>query len=294
MLGAIGSAMEGFGRGKMWRDDMNMRKEELALRQSERQQQRDDIREDRDWQRESRDFMREDRAAIAEGRSIERAAPSPGYAAPPSSGGGGASPARLKVADPVNTNLPPYARAFLNAISVGESAGAYNIRYTPGGGATFEMNDRHPRIFEKGPAGPSSAAGRYQFTATTWDDIAGRDTPFTAANQDQFAWELAKRDYRRKTGGDLDAELRAGNISDRTLAALGTTWAALEQPGQRGKYLATYHDSMKRYSAPPPAASPAAAKPADEPMPINASELVGRSIDTGKAIAGEIIKRMKG
>lgn len=160
-------------------------------------------------------------------------------------GGGSGSVPSLKVADPVNTDLPDYARAFLNSISAGESAGAYNVRYTPKGGQTFELNGSHPRIFEPGPHGPSSAAGRYQFTATTWDGIAGKDTPFTEANQDKYAWELAKRDYRANGGGDLDADLREGRISEQTLSRLGTTWAALK--GDNSRYLKIYHDSLGRY-----------------------------------------------
>ena len=49
---------------------------------------------------------------------------------------------------------------FLNAIAGPESAGRYDVRYTPKGGATFSGYDTHPRIYEPGPKGPSSAAGR--------------------------------------------------------------------------------------------------------------------------------------
>jgi muramidase (phage lysozyme) len=226
MLSSAGAFMEGLGRGKMWRDDKKKDEEELALRKQELEVRRSEA----------------DAFGYGNGRSIMPTGGTNAHAGGSGTYGGYS----LAVADPVNSDLPPYARAFLNSISAGESGGAYNVRYSPNGAVQFDLNGQHPRIFEKGPAGPSSAAGRYQFTATTWDALTGGNVPFTEANQDYWAWELAKQDYRKRTGGDLDAELKAGQISEKTYEALAPTWAAFNS--DRAKWLGVYNDSYARYS----------------------------------------------
>lgn len=205
--------------------------------------------EDRAMQLEDRQLYRrqveEDRAWRAEG----------GAGGGGSGGSGGESDAwgssaePFRASDPVNANLAPHQRAFLNAISAGESGGKYNIRYTPSGGATFDLAGGHPRIFEPGPHGKSSAAGRYQFTWTTWKDIAGADTPFTPENQDTYAWQLASRDYKSKTGRDLDEVLRSEGLTNEIMATLTPTWQAFK--GNRGRWASTYQDSLSRLSGAP-------------------------------------------
>lgn len=163
-----------------------------------------------------------------------------GSGAPP--GGGQASP--LVTTDPVSQNLPSHHRALLNAISGPESGGAYNVRYAPGGGKTFDENGEHPGIFESGPAGPSSAAGRYQFTKTTWDNLTG-GAPFTRENQDAAAIQLAKSEYQRKTGRDLDTDLQQNGLTPQMASVLAPTWAGLgDNPG---KAIGQYRASMARY-----------------------------------------------
>lgn len=159
----------------------------------------------------------------------------------PSGGGGGSS--RMTVAGPVAEDMPGYQRAFLNSIAVGESGGAYNVRYTPRGGETFQETGDHPRIFEKGPHGPSSAAGRYQFTATTWDDLGGGE--FTRENQDRRAWELATRDYKARTGRELDRDLAKDGLTPQITKALAPTWAAFNSKPDR--YISEYEASLTRY-----------------------------------------------
>jgi muramidase (phage lysozyme) len=181
--------------------------------------------------------------------SYSRIGDEDGYYAPdrwrstptPSEGGGGGS--RMTVADPVVADMPGYQRAFLNAIALGESGGAYNVRYTPRGGQTFEETGDHPRIFEKGPHGPSSAAGRYQFTATTWDDMGGG--AFTRENQDRKAWELAVRDYKARTGRNLDQDLAKDGLTPQITKALAPTWAAFNSAPDR--YINEYQNSYTRY-----------------------------------------------
>jgi muramidase (phage lysozyme) len=151
---------------------------------------------------------------------------------------------------PATTQLAPYQAALLNAIAAGESGGKYNVRYTPDGGTTFDLNAGHPRVYEPTEDGrKSSAAGRYQFTWTTWKDVAGADTPFTPENQDKYAWALAVKDYYRNTGGrDLAADLQANGFTPEIATALKTTWASLNNPN---KAMSAYADTLSRLTAQP-------------------------------------------
>lgn len=171
----------------------------------------------------------------------------------------------FKTADPVATDLPAHARAFLNGVAGGESGGRYDIRYTPKGGVAFQGFDRHPRIYEKGPHGKSSAAGRYQFTYKTWKGLMG-DAPFTPQNQDHAAWKLAQQDYAARTNGrSLDADLRAGGLTDEIMAKLTPTWQAFKS--NRSRHAATYQESLARYTggqAEPGASAIASAGPVAE------------------------------
>ena len=186
---------------------------------------------------------RADRQAAREGERAGRAAAEAGRPRVGIEGGGATAPGQpYRTADPVATDLPPQARAFLNAIAGGESGGQYNIRYTPKGGATFDDLSRHPGIFEPGPHGRSSAAGRYQFTRTTWDRLGGGD--FSPAQQDRRAWQLAQQDYRARTGRDLLGDLDAGGVTNGMLSALTPTWQAFG--AHRDRHIATYNDSLQR------------------------------------------------
>ena len=139
--------------------------------------------------------------------------------------------------------------AFLNAIAGGESSNKYNIRYTPNGGALFSDFSRHPRIFEPGPEGPSSAAGRYQFTWSTWKAVMGEDTPFTPENQDKAALKYAEMVYQERTGRSLWDDMEKEGFSPRIQAVLSNTWAALRS--NKGRHLATYNASLQKYGGTP-------------------------------------------
>ena len=139
--------------------------------------------------------------------------------------------------------------AFLNGIAGGESAGKYNIRYTPKGGALFDLNGQHPRIYEPGPEGPSSAAGRYQFTWRTWKAVTGGNVPFTPENQDKAALVLAENDYKQRTGRNLWDDMEKEGFSPRIQKTLGPTWAALK--GNWGRHQATYNESLRKYGEEP-------------------------------------------
>lgn len=126
--------------------------------------------------------------------------------------------------------LSPVARALLETIAGPESRGDYNVIY---GGSQFDDYSDHPRKPVTIMSGPnkgstSSAAGKYQFLGSTWDDVAGRHgiSDFSPASQDQAAWALATEEYKRDTGRDLEADLAAGDLS-RVAPSLKNQWTSL-------------------------------------------------------------------
>jgi len=122
------------------------------------------------------------------------------------------------------------ARALLETIAGPESAGNYDIIY---GGGRFSDYADHPRQYVTITSGPnkgqkSSAAGKYQFLGSTWDDQAQKLglTDFSPASQDMAAWNLAQEEYRRDTGRDLQADLASGDIS-RVAPSLRNQWTSM-------------------------------------------------------------------
>lgn len=120
------------------------------------------------------------------------------------------------------------ARAFLDMLAFSEGTAGrgddgYNVMF---GGATFDSYADHPRqvitrTFGNGKTVASSAAGRYQFLAKTWDALAAKLAlpDFSPASQDAAALELVREH------GAL-ADVRAGRFSN-AVAKLNTTWASL-------------------------------------------------------------------
>ena len=115
--------------------------------------------------------------------------------------------------DVVAAGLLPHERGILNAIGSPESNGEYNRLYSGTGEAKyFEDYSDHPRVYTTITNGPnkgqkSSAAGKYQFLASTWDktvrkyNAAHPDSPitdFSPENQDRAALFLAREIYNRQ------------------------------------------------------------------------------------------------
>lgn len=147
--------------------------------------------------------------------------------------------------------------ALLMAIRNSESSKgdkAYNMRYSPKGGATFTSFDKHPNIRESVPwrtdGKKSDAAGAYQFLSSTWKPIASKYglSDFSPANQDKGAWILAQRDFKAKTGKDLQETLETGQV-DKVFKALSSTWTSLPSGAEKnkltGKAYQTYEESLK-------------------------------------------------
>lgn len=115
----------------------------------------------------------------------------------------------------------------LAKISSGE-AGSYDELY---GGGKFGSYADHPR--ESIPIGngqSTTAAGRYQFLSSTWDDEAKRLglKDFSPASQDSAAWDLAQRTYQQQTGKELLDDAASGAVDWH---ALSGQWTSLSGQG---------------------------------------------------------------
>jgi muramidase (phage lysozyme) len=184
-------------------------------------------------------------------------------------------------------NLPREARAFLDAVAVGESdpsarhegISPYFILYA--GGSFEALPDREGYFgFPYWPGLDNShAAGRYQFEPATWKGIAetfpgGTPNFRDSGDQDWGAWFLAQANYRVEP---LLAALQAG----RTLgiaAALKSTWTSLDESTFTDRYeaaLALYPPSagdpvIPSAAAPDPVIlAPAAADPVIPPAAVD-------------------------
>lgn len=126
-------------------------------------------------------------------------------------------------------SLRPAQRRLLDAIAAGEANG-YDVLY---GGGRFGSYADHPRQAIPIASGPnagktSSAAGRYQFLGSTWDETAKELglKDFSPESQDAAAWHLANKTYATKTGRDLTADLEAGR-TDEIAGALKGIWTSI-------------------------------------------------------------------
>lgn len=154
------------------------------------------------------------------------------------------------------------ARALLNIISEfeGTSRGADNGYRTNYGGSEFESyadHPRTPRTITSGPdqGGNSTAAGRYQFIGSTWDNMSRRLglTDFSPANQDRAAWQYAQdmySQYLRSKGmtGDLQTDLQNQGRWRMIAAALGRPagagWASFPEGRQPARTMEQFIRSM--------------------------------------------------
>lgn len=134
----------------------------------------------------------------------------------------------------------PYVRALMRTISASESnvSRPYSVIY---GGEYFQGWNSHPDKCVHIPVGPntgncSTAAGRYQFITTTWEDQAAKYHPeqpkvlfwrpyrFDPKSQDEVLhrWLSDSREW----GDDLPQLLREGQI-EVVLRILSPTWTSL-------------------------------------------------------------------
>lgn len=134
--------------------------------------------------------------------------------------------------------ITPEEQALLDAISGPESRGSWNIIY---GGHTFDDYSDHPRQYVTIKSGPnkgekSSAAGKYQITAKTYDQVAPKlgITDFSPESQQQIALYLAREKY----GPGLQTALENGQIG-KVAKKLSGIWTSL--PGGIEATTSTHH-----------------------------------------------------
>lgn len=121
-------------------------------------------------------------------------------------------------------------KAFLDMLAYAEGTAGPDGYRTLFGGGLFDSFADHPRqIFsftnKRGEALKTSAAGRYQFLARTWDDLARRLSlpDFGPESQDAGALELVRQ------RGAL-ADVQAGRIN-QAIAKCSKVWASLPGAG---------------------------------------------------------------
>lgn len=179
--------------------------------------------------------------------------------------GGREAPARVQASA---ANISPQGRALLDTIASTE-ANSYNVMY---GGRKFDSYDDHPRVNVPITSGPnagrtSSAAGRYQFLARTFDQQKRKlGLPdFSPASQDIAAFDLAKTVYRQKTGRDLDDDLKSKDpaVLSGIGSALAGTWTSLpggiEQGQGSGRFVSSFNKFLQRQQSAAEASAGAAA-----------------------------------
>lgn len=189
--------------------------------------------------------------------------------------------------------LSPEARALLDAIAGSESAGRYDVMY---GGGRFDPALGHPHQAVPITTGPnagktSSAAGRYQFLGSTWDDVAAQHglSDFSPQSQDLGAWFLAADEYKRDTGRDLQADLAAGR-TEAVAPSLRDVWTSLPGGIEQGQTANAF--SGKIMNQPQPllgafvtAPAPAPMQPAPQPMAMPPSPYPTPGALPGTALA---------
>lgn len=181
-----------------------------------------------------------------------------GTSAPASSGG--------RVTQAVNSSLSPAQRALLDTIAGTESPD-YNTIY---GGKKFDSYAAHPGVAVPIGSGPnagktSSAAGRYQFLGSTWNNQAQKLglKDFSPENQDLAAWDLAATTYAQKTGRDLNADLNDPNARGGIGQALSGQWTSLpggiEAGTNQNRFASAYANNLGHYGNSAVATAPQAA-----------------------------------
>lgn len=122
------------------------------------------------------------------------------------------------VAPAPSSSYHPNVAKFLGVLGQAEGAGYGTIV----GGSEFNNYTEHPRVVGLRTAeGPSTAAGRYQITKTTYDDTAKKlgINDFSPASQDKIAIQLIKDKgaYEDVVRGDYNSAMKK----------LGGVWASL-------------------------------------------------------------------
>ena len=117
------------------------------------------------------------------------------------------------------------ARAFLDMIAWSEGTSGPDGYRTLFGGGTFDSFADHPRVYVPFRNTSSSAAGRYQILARTWDSLQNtlHLPDFSPDSQDRAALELIRQ------RGALN-DVRAGRTA-AAISKVSKVWASLPGAG---------------------------------------------------------------
>jgi hypothetical protein len=120
--------------------------------------------------------------------------------------------------------MPPEQRAFLDALSRGESSGDYGAR--------------NPN---------STAHGRYQFIDSTDAEVSAKTAlpGQDPVSQDRKAWFLASRTYMQSTGRDLGNDLKSGGHEAQIASALNRIWPSLPGGSQQNTSLPDWLNNLR-------------------------------------------------
>lgn len=115
--------------------------------------------------------------------------------------------------------------AFLDMIAWSEGTSGPDGYRTLFGGGTFDSYADHPRTVVRASGYASSAAGRYQILAKTWDSLKSKLglTDFSPDSQDKCAIELIRE------RGALN-DVQAGRVTD-AISKVAKVWASLPGAG---------------------------------------------------------------
>ena len=115
--------------------------------------------------------------------------------------------------------------AFLDMIAWSEGTSGPDGYRTLFGGGTFDSYADHPRTVVRASGYASSAAGRYQILAKTWDSLKTKLglTDFSPDSQDKCAIELIRE------RGALN-DVQAGRVTD-AISKVAKVWASLPGAG---------------------------------------------------------------
>ncbi|WP_448596760.1 hypothetical protein [Thermoleptolyngbya sp.] len=161
-----------------------------------------------------------------------------------------------------NTTLSPNVRAFLDMIAYAEGTSGPDGYRTMFTGRLFNDFSRHPDQAITSGGLTSTAAGRYQFLTTTWNEVKAKLglTDFSPESQDLACVELIRR------RGALEM-VEAGNIAG-AINRCRMEWASLPgspygQPVKTmSELLNVYEQALRRYQG--QATQPAAAAEAQD------------------------------
>ncbi|HEY1880114.1 MAG TPA: hypothetical protein VGG68_09300 [Caulobacteraceae bacterium] len=130
----------------------------------------------------------------------------------------------------VGNATDPFTTAFGGGTTAGAPTDAYGFPLLPGGSTS---------------AGPTHAAGAFQFEPGTWDPLAQTNGLNFAnpADQEAGAWYLAQQKYDAAGGGSLESALSSGNQSTLSgvVSALKSTWPTLTgSPSAPGGFISNF------------------------------------------------------